>query len=1344
MIHLLLLLLIQTVWPPVVFEQEYLIRSYTVSDGLPVNSVNAIVQDSSGFLYFSTLDGLARFDGYEFSVFNAGNSPGIQSNRFSGMMVSSANELWLLNDSGGITRKARSAFTSYSAADGSVMGFMHDITETGQGYIFAAGSAGLFGWDAFESRFSQILELALNAESYRISAYGSAGLIIVNRNGLFHYESDAKTQKLLPAAAFPIPANLIENITTVGDNLWVTGEGGLFRYSITDGAINFTHLSDAQDFVVWSVHKTEAGRLLFNTTHGFITYDEQRNAIIETEHEFYSPLIRSRLIFEDDEGNAIRLTPASVLINGKTVLEANGIQSGLIDAEGSVWISTFSDGVKQIRTSDIVNIGRTDIPEFENIYPVIQDDQGNLWAGSLRNGIYKLSESGVTNWNQQNSGLDRNFTRFLYEDNGRIYAGMWRNGLWLFQENDWVRDEAFAAAAPPNTTIEAMFRTRSGDLLVGTDNALIIRKQNQYALFSDEPNPLLNAVRVIREDKNGRLYLGTNGNGLTLLSGGKVHNLSTANSELSSDFIRDIYVQAPDTIWVATENLGLDRVIFLNESNATKIEVISTEDDLAHNSLHRILLDEFGYVWISSNKGIMRMTLNDLNNYLDSGRVEPLPVMTLNEQNGMANMEANGGVQTAGLISRDGNVIFPNQNGLTVMDTGEILNSKINLNPTLIIESVTHSGGVKQFIETDVLELPSGVRNIRLKLAAPNFDMPERLRFSYFMEGVTDYREDATSSREAVLTNLPPGEHTFRFFVHQPGRQSDNSEVTLSIVVPPFFHETAYFFAFLIFVVIGLIVGSVRFRTHVLEERKKELEQLVDKQTVDLKEAVAQKSRFFSGITHELKTPLSLILNPLDDLLERGLSENPEDTQKRLLLMKRSGERLHQLTDQILDVTKLNAEAIKLTHLPVNLTELTRQIAGQFQSRLDQDSITLEVEDKSLKTLVYIDPNAFERILFNLLSNAVRFSPTGGKIGIRFAETEDEVFIEVEDQGPGIAKEEQHRIFEYLYQSEGAQASGGTGIGLYLVRGLCRHMHGDVSVKSDKGMGATFTVNLKKGYHHFKSSDVVLHEAYMVEKKETKPNVVQQGKTQKKDNETTILLVEDNVDFRRYLSDTLSETYQILEAADGNEGLVALEKKPIDLVISDVMMPGMNGHEFVGQLRKKAKYRHLPVIFLSAKNTLADMEAGLGSGADIYLTKPIANKMLLTQVAAVLRRESRLRQNFGHERNSEASKESDLERKVRELVYRHLANPGLNVTLLADALFTSRTKLYRDWKEASDITLNDYIKKIRLEEAQTLLTTGNFGISEVARAVGYIKASYFSTSYKKYFGITPSESTRKT
>ncbi|WP_234567730.1 response regulator [Rhodohalobacter sp. 614A] len=1326
---------------PFASGDEFLVQKYTVEDGLPVNSVNGILQDDDGYLWFSTLDGLVRYDGYDFRVYNSGNTDGMVINRIGGMIKTEANEIWMIHPDGTLTRKAGATFKSYSEAEGNFEGHADRVIEAKNGDIWISTTKGIFRFDVETGSFISPGAPLLQSSTWAIESTIGGGILTLNDHGLVLWEG-GNASVLVAAEDFPIPAENILHIKQFNIyDVWVMGGGGLFKYSLYSNEVDFTFQTDAPQSTVWNLHLDNDGTYIINSSEGFYSWEPVTQYVAKLPLEISTTIDRINLVFRGAENERILLGDNEVLIDDQEVFdfETEEIQSGFIDTEGSLWISTLREGIFQIRKSDFSNITSTDIQGFENIYPIIQSSDGNIWAGSFVNGIYRLDQNGTDNWQTSNSNLTGNLCRFLFEDSdGTIYASMWGEGLWRYTGTDWEKINRIDELTHPNVTVEAMFRDENNRLFIGTTDQLLTFLNGSYQTFSDSISNKLQGVRVIRENSDGTLFMGTNGNGITILKDGIQRNYTTRNSNLTSNFIRDIYVQSNDTLWLATENLGLNRLILDDEANLISVKSITERDGLIKNSLHRIIETPDHHLWISSNGGIMRIAKRNLNQYTD-GVSQGLSILFFDEKDGMVNREANGGVQTAGLLASDQTLWFPNQKGITVINPTAISSENSQPAPRPIIEDVVLTDSILSVESQTDIQVPYGQRNMRVKFSAPNFFAPGRINLRYKLDRVNEQWENAGQNLQAVFTNLPPGTHELIVQAHRTGNPSEISESSVTITIPQVFYETYWFYLTMAVFGILAILGGIKYRTRILENRERRLQQRVNTQTRELQEAAEQKSRFFSGITHELKTPLSLISGPLEELIENSADFSAEKVQNRLQLMNRNNKRLQDLVDQVLDVTKLNAEATSMTLQPVELPAFTRQVAGQFDSTLSEKSIQLHVHSDPIEDFVYVDPAAWERIIINLMSNAIRFSPKDSSVTINISDQKNHVSVSIKDEGIGINESEKTRIFDYLYQVEGSNSAQGTGIGLYLAKGLVEHMNGTIKVNSKKGKGAEFIITLKKGTDHFRQSDTIIHEPFIISQTEAqevvRPEIVN-GNHNQSPHSDHILVVEDNEDFREYLHSVLSEKYRVSTAPDGSSAWEILADLTPDLVISDVMMPGMNGLEFVNDLRKKEELPHLPVIFLSAKNHEIDVEAGLSSGADIYLTKPIKSSFLLSQIEAVLRRERLLKTNDVSEERNE---EKPFVEQVRTIIYRQLANQSLNVDMIADTLFMSRRKLYNEWKETGAISLNDFIKKVRLEESKILLNEKGFTVQETAMAVGFSNTNYFSTSFKKEFGVTPSE-----
>lgn len=1314
-------------------SSEYLVRNYTVEDGLPVNAISDIVQDEDGYLYFATYNGLVRYDGYEFVTFNSSNSEGLESDRIVGMTIDRFNVIWLIDETRKVISYKEGTFKTYGTSDG-VTGNAEYIEISDDGDVWVLMSNGLLKFNPNQNSFEQQNELNHTEAIWRIAPLGNGKVLGVSENGLFEWDGQ-KTKYLLSRDEFPIRKSAINFIKKLSDgNIWMASSG-VFSFNVNTMEITTYEIPDKAFSQTWSIIEADS-EFIISTTNGFYSLNKGEKKARQLPVEVNPLLNRPKAIQKYNENRI--LFGNQVIINDRVIFETEDVKTGFIDREGSIWVTSESKGLFQLRKSIVTNITASDNSVIKNIYSIIQDSEGGIWAGSFENGIIRIGDKEKTIYTVENSNLGSNIVRFMYEDEkGVIYAGLWGRGLWKFSNNDWEQ-----LSFPDYLTVEAMHHSSNDITYIGTKDGSYIKQSGSFFDFEDVIGKPFDGVRVIREASDETLFFGTNGNGLGILDSEKLFRIVTKNEGLISDLIRDIYVQSSDTLWLATENRGLNRIT-LNDSNQIIESVhITGEDGLISSSLHRIIDDGTGNFWISSNQGVMQISKTSLNSYAD-GNIEYLGVVKYNQRDGMVNQEANGGVQTAGILAKDGNIWFPNQKGVTVFNPKGSEFSQFQSNTMPIIEYINLADTTIGIAGETNFMLAKGERNFSVKFTAPNFAFPERTVFKYRLRSLQEHWIVSNQAREAVFTNLPPG--TYKFDIQADVANASISTSTLLITIPAFFYETIYFKLLMVLCAISFGFIVYRYRVQSLKEREKDLQRRVKDQTQKLEQAAEEKSRFFTGITHELKTPLALILGPLDEFLEQRDLKSEKQLHHYLQMMHRNGYRLKNLVDQILDVSKLNADAIKLNIHPFDIEKLTRQIAGQFQSLLDQEGITLDINSDTISEPVYVDKEAWERIVINLLSNAIKFSSQGGHITVTLEDQLDSVQISVKDSGKGISAPDHEKVFEYLYQSEGEKAAEGTGVGLYLVKGLIERMGGSVQLRSEEQQGAEFILTLQKGAEHFMKEDHLSHKPMKVDEINGFTHRSPTSKLGNDDNKSTadkaspkILIVEDNPDFRDYIMSVLEDEYHVVTAKNGKEGLSIIQKVQPDIVISDVMMPVMNGFEFISQLRELHEFKQIPVIFLSAKDQDVDVQQGLSTGADIYLTKPIRSSTLISQIEAVLRREKVLKEKTRFLQTGNQD-EPELVIQLREIVYRQLGNQSLNVNLIADKLYMSRAKLYRSWKPVSDISVTEFIKKIRFEEAIVLIKDKEFSIQDAAQAVGYSDPNYFSTSFKKEFGYSPSD-----
>lgn len=1321
-------------------SSHYLVRNFTTENGLPVNSINSIAQDSAGFLFFSTLNGLVRFDGYEFEVFNSGNTPSMASDRITKMTYAPDDRLWLMTEAGFLMAYFKGEIRTFDDSKMISEPIIRQELDLA-GNLWVASNQQVYLYNQVSDAFTRIISLDTEETIITIEPISSQEVLIMSTSGIYRWHNS--TLKMLVGRNDNplLYEDLFDTAYTSQGLFWVMNSQGFFAFDIETGNLLFQIDTKEENALAYSIVETDSGYIASTMGKGFYWVDPELNSMTPILDHLKIPDYGRKLHYFKQGSNQIYVSE-KVIVNNEIIFNGRNTRSAFIDRDGSIWFSSDTDGLFQLRKSIIRNITTADIPDFRNIYPIVEANGDTVIAGTIEDGIFYLTNKTAQHWHPSNSDLPSNFIRSLYYDkDGILYIGFWTLGMYSYDNGTFTPVLINSKRGVTDMTVEAIHTSDTGAMFLGTRDSTYVIEQGIVNTLRDKLGFHIKGVRVIRESERGEMYFGTNGNGLMVIRQDRESLILDEIPEPNIALIRDIFIQSADTIWVASENRGLNRIVFDTNGEVSSSVTIKKTDGLLSDALHRIIDDNKGTLWVSSNGGIMAFPLKELNEFAD-GTLPFLRIAGFTEDHGMINREANGGVNMAGMLRSENELWFPNQSGITILDIDKYYqSSQISEVTPPIIKSIATTDSLILVESSNILTLPKGERNAIVSFTAPNFISPDRVQFNYKVSGIHDRWQTANTFHEANITNLSAG--SYQFDVQTIWENGQVSTTSLTINVPAFFYETGLFWIFIIGIFLFGSFSMYKARVRHLVRREEELEQRVKEQTKELELAAKQKSKFFSGITHELKTPISLILGPLDDLIEQGSGYSEKKIQKYLSMMQRNGYRLKNLTEQILDVTKLNADAIHLNLQAVDIESFTAQIIGQFQSLLDQKKIHLRIQPGVITKPIYIDKEAWERIIINLMSNAIKFSPEDSNIIISYRDERDNVEISIRDFGVGISKEDKSKVFNYLFQTKNNPQAGGTGIGLFLVKGLLDRLGGSIRVESELEKGTELIIKLYKGTSHFSKSDSVSHFpdssatssffTKTTDLPETREIILENNEVQL----PTILLVEDNQDFREYLSSTLKEKYQIITARNGEEGLMAIEKNNTDLIISDVMMPVMGGFEFISQIRALEKFRTVPVIFLSAKDQEADFQQGLSTGADIYLTKPIRSSTLFAQIEAVLRREQILNKPevLSDKKNSEPA----LLKEVREIIYRQLANPILNVDMLAEKLYMSRAKFYRKWKLVSNQPVSEYIKKLRLKEAKVLLKENKFSITETARSVGFSDPNYFSTSFKKEFGYSPSE-----
>jgi signal transduction histidine kinase/DNA-binding response OmpR family regulator len=888
-------------------------------------------------------------------------------------------------------------------------------------------------------------------------------------------------------------------------------------------------------------------------------------------------------------------------------------------------------------------------------------------------------------------------------------------------------------------------------------------KENKFKTFKNDPNNkgsisnnhIISIIEAV--DDPNILWVGTYGGGLNRFDKTKetftnYRPIKGEENSLSSEGIYALYQspEDPGTLWIGTSEGGLNKL----ELKTWKFSHFTSLNGLT-NQIVEVIEDNSGNLWIITKKGLsfFNTKTNKIRNY--------------DEQDGLFNL--------SGELCKDskGRIYIAGKNCITSFYPQEI-NDNPNIPPVVITDFKVFNSSVpiykndniseqkedqlflqKSITESESIELSYEHNFFSFDFAALDFFIPGKNQYAYKMEGFDKDWSYSENRNYAAYTNIPPGEYIFRVKGSNNDYVWNESGVSLKIIIHPPWWKTWWAYILFSLSLLGILSGSARF--YLNRQRLKHQLLLEHEYAGKQQEISLMKSRFFTNISHEFRTPLTLIIGPSEKILSSN-SEN--ETGRMAFLIRKNALKLLRLINQLLDISKLDEGKLKLKVTRNNLVPFTRGIVMLFESFVETNDIALSVKCEKNDVELYFDQEKMEKILTNIVSNACKFTPNGGRIDILITQSEGKVFIKVRDTGRGISSSEIPKLFDRFYQVDSSHTREyeGAGIGLALTKDLVELHQGKICVQSEEGKWTEFTIEMLTGKDHFKAEDIAdedYTDNYQTSDnldlyREKSPVIAEQLETAK--NEKPILLiVEDNPDVREYIRNSLGDEFNFAEAANGEQGLLKAVKLIPDLIISDIMMPKMDGYELTKHLKTDEKTNHIPVILLTAKSNLDSKIEGLDVGADDYLIKPFECTELKIRINNLINtrkllQEKLLRGEKIHLRNNEKKLSEINERflaKLVEIIKKHISEEEFSIEEFAEEAGMSRTQLHRKVKAVTGKSASRYVRSYRLAEAKKLIEENKGNISETAYTVGFSSPVYFSKCFKEEFGYPPSETVHK-
>lgn len=1315
-----------------------------IQQGLSNNSVQCIYQDHNGLMWFGTYDGLNSYDGYGFRVFR---------NK--------------INDTGSIPHN-----------------YIYTIHEDRYNNLWVGTGQGVAVYNRIVDRFSPVY---------------------------FHPTYALSQRDKITCSINTIKSDFTGNVY-IGTNGW-----GLFlKKHDQDAAVQIPVRSEAKEtywYNVQAIYVDKPGKVwLFIETVGLCYFDRSNNSIRTVDNT-----LRSAISMEADDAGSIWLGTDEGLYQfdiatnrfvkhykeGPAQLTTNKAVSLCSDTHNNLWIGTQGAGVNVLNkltgTFQYLLPGESrNRLSSESVYSVLVDKESRVWMGTLKGGIdildvQKSRFQTITHNPFDANSLINNFVSSFYEDrNGELWIGTDGGGLsiWDRQNNRFTnyRHQVNNDRSISNNSVSSIKEDHLGNVWIATfggginrfnrstgsfehyrcmndggwENKSVCllyedhdknfwattfgngklyrlnRSQNRFEQFDTKLNDLI----AIAEDHTGALWVGNARQLIKINRENKEHTYYETGKP-----VRAIFEDSHHNLWVGTEGGGL---LLFDRKNGKAAVRYSTADGLTNNAVLNILEDREGHLWISTFNGVSKF--------------DPVKKVFQNfyQSDGL---QSNQFSYNAALRLRSGELAFGGINGFNLFNPQQVITR--NFMPALLFTGIwvnnkplsevpgciVHAGSGR----IDELRIPYNEAILSFHFTALEYSSPEKVKYAYFLQGWDKNWNYPGNVRTINYNNISEGTYWLRVRSTNAEGIWNKKEATIKIIVLPPWYRTGWAYALYIIIASALIYMYYRYKT-----RQRELEYEIKLAHINAekeKEINEKRHSFFTNISHEFRTPLTLIINPIKDMVRR---QGNTDTENDLGIVYRNARRLLSLVDQLLIFRKADVEADKMTFAKHNFYNLCNEVYLCFvqQARINHLDYVFHCDNTGME--LYVDREKMEIVLYNLISNAIKFTPPGGTISFTVKELDNTIELQVQDTGCGIPAEATARLFEKFYQAPSSRAplKPGFGIGLYLVRHFIEAHKGSVTFQSTEGQGTTFCISLYKGKAHL-ANETILDEAQkepvIISELLEEPAQEEQAAPDHTENKPevlvtdrhSILIADDDKAIRQYLQQMLKDKYDVMEAVDGQEALTMVQAKFPDLVISDIRMDGMDGIELCKKIKKDAALNHIPVILLTASRGPETELQSIEEGADLYITKPFDKDLLLAKVENIFKTRTELRNYFFSEitlkQNSlkvSAEYREFLENCIA-IVERHLTDDNFTIKVLVKEMGMSHSNLYKKIRLLSGQSITNFIRYIRLRRAAELMLKGECNVNQAAFEVGISDIKYFRTQFNKLFGMNPSEYIKK-
>lgn len=1343
-------------------------KRVTIQEGLPSNVVSDMQQDQKGFLWFSTYNGLARYDGNVVTTYLDHDSTGVSAligRTKKALEDVTYKKLWVYSSS--------ERLTCLNMVDGKEEKYCQDVEKLhftkwklvcdGMFWLWGAKDGAMLvdyrSGSFLTRRFAQA-EIG-SSQVPLIDSLDKDNVVLCTTDKVFLYSEGrlsciAKGMRMSRTRPFH---HKMLMVSEKGD-VYVLRQGKLQRFShvayvggeVVTGDLlmgnRWILFTNRRSFSIdvrtgevaecegewlipngrvltdnkgrkWIYNKTGVLRLvrqdklvplsLFpQQTTNYI--DHERFHIVEDNHGliWISTYGKGLFVFNQDLTQSQHFVADKL---GESPIASNYLLGIIADRHDGVWVSSEYGGVSHIQVMDkgverIYPNGEGNM-DFSNVVRMVKKmNDGTVMVGTRAGSLYHYSADMSQVLGK--SHFDSNVYGIVQMPNGETWIGTRGKGIYGAKGLDFKDRNVFCMAS------DAKHRMWIGTF--GKGLSLVYPRKDGYGVktfFVDSVG--LNEVRCMVIDKHGVLWCGTSGGLIRIPVDEFVKDASRYKTYVRDYEIRDVIVDRQGRLWLAASGDGLVQVEPGDGETEPKFHVFNTSNGLVNNLVQSVVDTPDGNLWISTQQGVTAWNARkkSFENYMFS-------------RNPMGNVYN----ENSAVCLDDGRVVLGGNYGLTIIQPSRL--SHVSGLTDVVFTSYPYS---------DEITLTYEQRSPNIHFSTLDYSDVRNVKYTYRLEGFDQSWSQPSSTPWAAYQKLPAG----KYLLHVKACTSDGTwgkESTLAIRIKPPFYLTSWAIMIYVLLVLGVIILVVKFvhDKNVLRNRIR-LEQ----------ELTRYKLVFFTNIAHEFRTPLTLMQGSLEKE-KRIMKANRWQTEleKTIRVMDKSVQRMLRLIDQLLEFRKMQAGKLKLSLQETDAVMFVKGICRMFDDAAESKEIAYSFESSEPAHAMFLDQQMIDKVVFNLLSNAFKYTPARGAISVSLSFT-DVMTIRVADTGVGIPQEKRAQLFSRFMQSSYTGES--FGIGLHLTHELVRTHHGEITYQENEGEGSVFVVTIPLQKDCYEASDFLVKDSPILKADLAKQRDGQEEKTTDAVpsapsaplNRRTILLIEDDNDVREFLLSELESCFDLKVASDGKAGIAMAKELDVDLIVSDVMMPGMNGFELTKRLKNSFETSHIPIILLTALSTDENVLEGTESGADAYITKPFSPQLLMARILQLLNQREILRQKFGKEpqeiRSAMLSNEQDslFVKRLDSIVYSRLGEQDLSVDKVAGLLHLGRTIFYKKVRGTTGYTPNEYIRVIRLRKAAELLKEGEKNVSEVAYAVGFDNPYYFSKCFKEQFGMPPSQ-----